>query len=136
METSQYSAPIPRGVRLVLGIVATLIGAALLSFGGLGVYRLFERPPETSVTIILCIVVAVGLALFVAGLRLVTGTRRRDGGLFSPWALRFGGMFFLIAPVILFVARRSLFSVLEAGASISTGIACFVIANRREQHDR
>jgi hypothetical protein len=133
MEPGQYSAPISRVLTVGVGLIVTVMGAALLGFFGLGAYRLGSGLPSTQVLLILFIVGALGLALCVVGLRLITGRRRRDGGLFSPWALRFGGLIFLFGPVAAVLVNRSWFGLLEAGVSLSAGAACFVLANRREQ---
>jgi predicted Zn-dependent protease len=42
---------------------------------------------------------------------------------------------FFAAPVLFLFLHRSLVAMLESAAMISAGIACFVIANRREQHE-
>jgi hypothetical protein len=132
VDSSQYSAPISRVPRVALGLVVTIIGAALLGFFGLGLYRLIGGLPSTSIIVILFIVGALGLALCVLGLRLITGKRRRDGGLFSPWALRFGGVIFLFGPVAALI-NRSWFGLVEAGVSLSAAVACFALANRRAE---
>jgi hypothetical protein len=135
MET-RYSAPVSRPATAFLGLVLTIIAAALLVLGGIGVYRLFQGPAPTDVKVVLGIVVILGVGLGSIGVRLLTGRRRRDGGLFSPWTLRLGGMFFLVAPVILIFAQHSILGAVEAIGMISAGVACFVIANRREQRDQ
>ena len=138
MEDGQYSAPVSRLLTLALGVAVTVIGAALLGLFGLGAYRgivayrLSGGVPSSGVLVFGFIVGALGFALSAVGLRLLTGKRRRDGGLFSPWVLRFGGLIFFIGPVAA-VLNRSWFGLLEAGVSLSAGIACFVLANRREQ---
>jgi hypothetical protein len=132
MEVSRYSVPVSRASTIVLGIIVTLLGTALLVFFGLGVYSLTRGFPSSSVIVILLIAGAVGLGLCVVGVRLVTGKRRRDGGLFSPWTLRFAAVIFLFGPVA-FVLNRSWFGLIEAGFSLSAAVACFVLANRREE---
>jgi len=135
MDEARYSAPVSRVSAITAGLVLTSFGAGFLLLFGIVAYRLFDRPPTRDIVIALTILGALGGWLSFTGLRLVTGRRRRDGGLFSPWVLRFGGFLLLAAPVFMLFARPSLVAMLEAGALVSAGIACFVIANRREQGD-
>jgi hypothetical protein len=135
METGKYSAPAPRYLTLAVGLVATLIGAGLLALGGFGGYRMLYETPGTSVTIILCISLVIGLAMLSWGLRLVSGRHRRDGGLLSPWVLRSGGVILLIGPIAILASHRSLVSLVEAGTMLSAGVAAFAIARRRSRQE-
>jgi ATP-dependent Clp protease adaptor protein ClpS len=133
VESSQYSAPISRPLVVAVGTVVMVMALALVAVIGFVIYRMVTVGlPSSQALVVLCLVGALGLALCVVGLRLLTGRRRRDGGLFSPWALRFGGFIFLLGPVAAIV-NRSWFGLFEAGVGLSAGIACFVLANRREQ---
>jgi hypothetical protein len=132
MESAQYSAPVSRFLSVVVGVVVALLGVVSLGFFGVGLYRLHRGVPSSQVVVFLCIVGALGMGLCVVALRLLTGKRRRDGGLFSPWFLRVGGVIFLFGPVAA-ILNRSWFGLLEAGVSLSAALACFVLANRR--HD-
>jgi uncharacterized membrane protein YqgA involved in biofilm formation len=114
----------------ILGSVAGLIGAALLLFGGFGAYRVLRINPTFASTSIFGIAAAIGLLLLSSGLRLIQGKPRSDGGLFSPWVLRLGGLMFLLAPILFFVSHQY-FHLIETGFCVSAGIACFVLANRR-----
>ena len=131
MESNQFSAPISRFLAVAVGVVVMVIGAALLGFFGVGSYRLSIGLPSSRVMVFLCIVGVLGVGLCLVGLRLLTGKHRRDGGLFSPWFLRLGGVIFLFGPVAA-VLNRSWFGLLEASVSLSAAIACFVLANRRQ----
>jgi drug/metabolite transporter (DMT)-like permease len=131
MEGVQYSAPVSRLLLVVVGVVAAFLGVALLGLFGVGLHRLHRSVPSSQV-VFLCIVGALGMGLCVVALRLLTGKHRRDGGLFSPWVLRVGGVIFLFGPVAA-ILNRSWFGLLEAGVSLSAALACFVLANRR--HD-
>jgi hypothetical protein len=135
MELDRYSAPVSRGVTLILGLVVGVIGVALAFAGGVGIYGVLKRPATTEVKVVLGVALAIGLALSFIGFRLVAGKRRSDGGLFSPWVLRIGGMFFLCAPVFMFLARQSTFGILETVTLLSAGVACFAVANHRERRD-
>ena len=133
MELGQYSAPAPRPLVVAVGTVVMVMGVALVALIGFGVYRMLSRGlPSVQVLVGVCLVGALGVALCVVGLRLLTGRHRRDGGLFSPWVLRFGGIILLLGPVAAIV-NRSWFGLLEAAVCLSGGIVCFVLANRREQ---
>ena len=133
VPVDQYSAPISRPVAVAVGIVVTVMGLALVSLVGLGVFRTLSGGlPSSSVLIILGVVGALGVALCVVGLRLVSGRRRRDGGLFSPWVLRFGGIIFFLGPVVIMVSR-SWSKLFEAGLCLSAGVGCFALANRGQQ---
>ena len=132
MDQSQYSAPVSRVLMVAVGLVATVIGVVLLGAFGLGMYRLAGGFTPGAVIIVLLIVGALGLVLSVIGLRLITGARRRDGGLFSPWTLRLGGIIFLFGPVAALL-KHSWLGVLGAGVSLSAAVACFVLANRRAE---
>src|ERR1700733_9257664 len=132
MENGLYSAPASRFLSIVVGVVVTVMGVALLGFFGLGLYRLSSGLPSPQIMVFLCIVGALGLGLCVVGVRLLTGKRRRDGGLFSPWFLRLGGVIFLFGPGAA-VLKRSWFGLLEAGVALSAAVACFVLANRRQE---
>jgi len=132
MESGQYFASVSRLLSAVIGVVVMVTSAALLGFFGVGLYRLHRGGlPSSQAMVFLGIVGALGLGLCVVGLRLVGAKRRRDGGLFSPWILRLGGVIFLFGPVAA-VLNRSWFGLFEAGVSLSAAIACFALANRRQ----
>src|SRR5215469_10715040 len=128
MEVSRYSAPVSRPMRVIVGLVLTVMGGGLLFFLAVGLYALIKGA-EKQLIVGLCVIGALGTALCVIGIRLVTGRRRRDGGLFSPWVLRFAGVFFIAVPVIFLFAHRTLYALLESGVMVSAGIACYVTAN-------
>jgi hypothetical protein len=132
MEASQYSAPVSRPMRVVVGLVLTIMGGGLLALFALLLYALLKGG-EKKIVVGLCIIGTVGVSLCVVGIRLITGRRRRDGGLFSPWVLRFAGVFFIAMPLVFLFAHRTLYAILESGLMVSAGVACFVVANRREQ---
>jgi hypothetical protein len=134
MSDADLSARTPRLFEALLGLVAGLLGAALLVFAALGASRGFGREVAISVVVILAVALGLGSLLFVAGLRLVTGKRRSDGGLLSPWTLRLGGLIFFVGPIVMLFAKPSLLMIVKAGALFGIGVACFSLANRREQH--
>src|SRR5579871_507726 len=108
MEPSQYAAPVSRSSTLFWGLVLTVIAAALLAFGGFGVFRLVQASAPNEVRIVVAVVILIGVALGSTGIRLLTGRQRQGGGLFSPWTLRIGGAFFVVVPLILVFVQHSL----------------------------
>jgi hypothetical protein len=133
MDADHFVKRSSRAFEVIVGLAATLIGVALLGSAALLAYATSWRPPDVGVVVVLTAILAVGLLLFVAGLRLVTGKHRSDGGLFSPWVLRFGALIFLAAPVVALFFNRSWTMIIEAAVSLSAAAACFTLANRREQ---
>ena len=93
MDADHFAARASRAFEVIIGVAATLIGAALLVFVAFVIYGMARRPPDVTVIVLLTATLAVGLLLFVARLRLITGRHRSDGGLFSPWILRWGAHF-------------------------------------------
>jgi hypothetical protein len=127
-----FSAPTSRASQILAGLVTTILGAALLLFGAFVIWRLLGHHPDKPAMIVLCIVFGLGLPLFIPGLRLLTGRRRHDGGLFSPWVLRFGGLIFFAGPVAILFLSPSVLGLLKSAFSIGAGVACFALANRRQ----
>ena len=134
MADVDLSARPLRVFEALFGLVAALLGAALLVFAALGASRALGGQVQTSVLVMCAIALGLGVLLLVAGLRLLTGKRRRDGGLLSPWTLRFGGLIFFVGPIVMLFAKPSLLIIVKAAASFGIGVACFALANRREQH--
>jgi len=133
MDADHLERRVSRVFEVIVGLAATVIGAALLGSAVLAAYAMFFRRPGVGVVVVLTVALALGLLLFAAGLRLVTGKHRSDGGLFSPWVLRFGALIFLAAPVLALFFHRSWTMIIEAGVSLSAAVACFTVANRRER---
>jgi len=133
MDADHFAKRSSRAFEVIVGLAATLIGVALLAFAAFVAYAASWRSPDVGMVVLLTVTLAVGLLLFVAGLRLLTGKHRSDGGLFSPWILRFGALIFLAGPVLALFFNRSWTMIIEAGLSLSAAVACFTLANRREQ---
>ena len=132
METdSLYSRP-SRAFERAVGLPAALLGIFLLAFSGFIALRAFGRPINAAVVVILAISTALGVLLFSAGARLITSTHRSDGGLFSPWVLRLGDLIFIFAPIV-FVLSKQYTHLLESVFCFSAGVACFALANRRQE---
>ena len=133
MDADRFAARASRVFEVVLGLVATLLGGALLlATAFLAFSTSMCCLPTQGVVLAFLVALAIGLLLFCAGLRLLTGKHRSDGGLFSPWILRMGGVIFLFGPVAA-VLNRSWFGLVEAGISLSAAVACFALANRRKE---
>ena len=114
-----------------MGIVALAVGLGLLSFVAFAAYRLFGRSPGPGFLTFIVACALVGLFMGSVGLRLAVARPRPDGGLLSPWVIRFGGLLFILSPFVM-LAMRS-WHVIEAGVLFAAGVACFVLANRREE---
>ena len=132
MDGSRYLAAAPRYLEIVVGAVSTLLGVGLLALSGFVIYGTLGHPPPPVVVVVGCITSAVGLLLTSAGLRLVASKPRYDGGLLSPWVLRLGGFIFFSGPVIMLLTRQW-DHILAAMFSLTAGVTCFVLANRREE---
>ena len=133
MDADHFARRTSRAFELIIGVASTLIGVALLLFVAFGIYAMPWRPADVPVVVLFTVTLGVGVLLLVTGLRLVTGKHRSDGGLFSPWILRFGAVIFLASPVLALFFHRSLTMIIEAGVSLSAAVACFALANHREQ---
>lgn len=132
MSSSPYAADQGRRFHVVVGIISAAFGFALVGFVAFGTYRIWGRTPDTTTLVVLGTIAIFGLFLSAWGVRLVANRRRADGGLLSPWALRFGGMLFFVMALAFLIWERS-WRVLEVGGILGAGVACFVLANRREE---
>jgi hypothetical protein len=74
MDADHFAKRSSRAFEAIVGLAATLIGAALLACAAFVAYATSWRPPDVGVIVLLTVTLAVGLLLFVAGLRLVTGS--------------------------------------------------------------
>ena len=131
-DVSRYAAPTPRGLELLVGIVAMVLGAPVLLFGVLAGVSVFRGHLVTSQVVLAVAAVGVGLLLLTAGFRLLTHKSRGDGGLLSPWLLRLGGLIFLVGPFAMLANNHALMAFVKAGSCVAAGVACFFIARRRE----
>jgi hypothetical protein len=131
--SESLSARQSRAFEIVIGIAASLIGGTLLLFAAFIVVRTFRHPPRNGLVILLTATLVFATTLLPAGIRLLTGRHRRDGGLFSPWVLRFGGMIFFFSPIAIILNHRALSGLLEISTTLAAGVACFALANRRTE---
>jgi hypothetical protein len=125
----------PRYLEVIVGVVASLFGMALLGLTGLALLRatvadVLELGWVES--IILVVFVLAGYLFCVVGWRLLTGQgRRSDGGLLPPSMLTFGGVLFLVGGVI--VALQGKFGLVHAVSSWASAVTCFVLARYRRR---
>jgi len=118
---------------LFLGLAAYVIGWALL-------HDFLEPPIVDKGKLGFMLVPAVLLALGIPGawvaFRLVTGRRRRDGGLFSPGMLRLCGTLMMVGPWLWVILDLTDYWRWGHLVSFTTaGIACWILAARRERRD-
>ena len=127
----------PRWLEVTCALV--LFTIALMLFYGVAVYLRFQHwygrnlGEKATDWIFFGIQALIGAALFGLGLNLLRGvSRRRDGGLFSPAALRTWGVVFALVPVALLLANwRAIFHPHFLLWSVSASVACFLLAARR-----
>lgn len=129
MRTDYLSSTHGRWLEIVIGSVSAVVGLALLAGCFFFAYRIFGSPSDPAVIVLLVCAVSFALVLSVAGVRLLFNLRRRDGGLLPPLLLRVGGLIFFSAPILMIIQRD--WAIIEAGFAIAAGVACFVLANRR-----
>ena len=84
MSGTDYFARQSRPFEVIVGILAGVIGAALLSFGLFCVYRTIGSRPDGAAIVLTGVALGLGLFLFLVGVRLIAGRSRADGGLLSP----------------------------------------------------
>ena len=132
MDTEKLFARQSRGFEGFIGLIAGTTGAVLLLFSAVGALRSSGNTMSAGLPTVLGISGALGLLLASAGVRLIWSKRRSDGGLFSPWVLRLGGIIFFCAPIAM-ITNRQYFHLIEAGVCVSAGVACFALANLRTE---
>lgn len=128
-EASEVSRP----VQVVAGVVLGLLCGLFLLGGIVGIWSTLDGlalPPGAVVFFALCVVLGLG-GVCIAG-RLVLGRRRsRDGGLFSPTALRASSVCWFIGTLLL--AYASPFHLLDIVFFVGVGTAMLALAARRER---
>ena len=137
MGDKEYKGPeVPSWVRIPAGLF--LLGISLLCLVG-SAYMVFAPLGESP-----SITLAIGTAFLIFSLwavataaRLVIGRRAAGGGLFSPLALRVGGVLFLALPLLgLLTGAYSgggfgLLRVIQAVAYVLFAVAIFRLAKKR-----
>ena len=132
MDTENLFARQSRAFERFIGLIAGITGTALLLFSGLGAFRSLGNTMTADLATVFGIAAALGFLLVSAGVRLIWSKHRSDGGLFSPWVLRLGGLIFVLAPIV-FVIDKQYTHLLESVFCFSAGVACFALANRRQE---
>ena len=85
---------------------------------------------------------ALGVAFLLLSVRLITGTRRQDGGLVSPTVLRIAGAIFAVLPLLALWfaiathANEWWMLLLKGGLLASAAVACFRLAAQRARSTR
>ncbi|HKQ58355.1 MAG TPA: hypothetical protein VJY35_10860 [Candidatus Eisenbacteria bacterium] len=144
-DTETLLTPSGRGLERLVGVVAALFA---LLFIGLAVWVIvvgFERgvfeppllaPGKRGIPLVIAILLVLGIPGAWVSFRLITGRRRRDGGLLSPGALRVAGVFLILASLACLIAnRRDPWQWFHTASLITGGVACWVLAERRRPRD-
>ena len=126
---TQYFSSTSRWLEIPIGIVCLAV-SLLAGIPGIGLGYELLRGQTAAEPLLVVAFVALASFFLIVGVRLVTGWHRKEGGLFSPQMLRFGGLFFLVAPVFLFFVAAD-WKAFHLVTLIGAGIACFSLANRR-----
>ncbi len=117
---------------IILGTVLTFVSLFLVGMAGLGYWVQYDHPNVAAI-IVCTVFLAVGGFCFPLSWRLITGKGRKgDGGLFSPTALRLGGLMFLAGSVLGIVVHSWSIGVVLALLDWAAAGACFKLAGRRE----
>ena len=132
-----YEIPVSRKVSIVFGVLLTMIGSPFLVLGVLGSFKLVRDGVGNDTLFFVMLSGVVGLFCAWTGTRMIAGRKRKDGGLLSPLALRIGGLYFLLAPIALFLTADEsdswpLVLILELGFYLVVASTCFAIATRRQ----
>jgi hypothetical protein len=67
MEAGRYSAPVSRPLRVLVGLVLTIMGAALLAFLAVGLYALLNGA-EKQLMVGLAVIGTIGIVLCLIGI--------------------------------------------------------------------
>jgi len=130
-QRTDHLAPVSRRAQLVLGSVLAFLALVLTGLGLLGVWvEVHHHEPNSLVIGASSLIIGLGLGWLA--FRLLAGRgRRRDGGLFSPSALRICGTVFYLEPAAQLLMRS--WGILWAATSIAAGTACFALARKRSR---
>lgn len=136
IRPTDHLQPAGRVLELFAGIVCAACGAGLAALGGFGLFAILvrdESPPTLSTLLFTLVVCAFASLLLVLAWRLVLNRARpSDGGLFSPFGLRVGGLIFLAGPVAAVFAHP--IGLIETGFALAASGACFALARHREHY--
>ena len=127
----QYTAPAPRYMELLAGLVIGAFGLGILTLCAFGLIR---QPLSSRVVWpVLIFAVVGGFCGLIAWRLLFNQARRKDQGLFGPTLLRFGGMIFLVGGAI---GAKVYFpsGLLGLIGAVAAAMACFALARKRAGH--
>jgi len=147
-DPKRYLEDAGRPWEVGVGIVVAALASLFLWLAGIvivgGIQRGILSPPifergKGAFLIVPGILLALGLPGAWIAFRLISGRKRKDGGLMSPLVLRVFGVLLIATPWLWVLAHRSqpwhwlhLLHLLPLSAA---GIACFLLAARRERRD-
>ena len=132
---NNYFQSVPRWYEIAAGIVMALFSALLIILTTFIVYkRILFGSMDTGVQIFILILLAIGYFCGLMSYRLILAPEsRRQKGLFSPYALRLGGLLFASVPIIMILTKS--FFIIEIISSLSASVACFALAKYRENYN-
>ena len=142
LDVERYLAPSNRPSEIALGLFVGSLGLLFVGLAsyvvGWGVLHGLLKGPFDKGWLGFVLVPAIMYILGVPGLwvafRLLTGRARRDGGLLSPGVLRLGGVLTILVPVVLVIAAPThAWAWVHLLSFTSAGIACFILAARRDR---
>ena len=117
----------------LIGVIAVLLGVGTI-LGSAWWIGFGVRDEKFTITAAaLGFLAILGLIIVNAGIRLVSGRRRADGGLLPPAVLYFGAVMFFSFVVIGLVIfdNPDIFGLFGATAA---GVSCIVLAKRRQEN--
>jgi hypothetical protein len=144
-DPERYLAPSGRPLEIAVGVAVGLLATLFIYLalvvvvggirGGILSPPLLDRGKFAFMSVPV-ILLALGVPGAWIAYRLLTGRSRKDGGLMSPLLLRVGGMMLFVAPWFLLLAKPSdLWRWGHVVTMTSAGIACWILAARRERRD-
>ena len=138
LQPAGRASEVGAGIALaVFAIPLLLISILVVAHGAADVGRGARGP-----LVVGAILLALGVALLLLSVRLIMGTRRQDGGVVSPTALRIAGAIFAVLPLLALwfaVARHAnegWLLLLKVGLLASAAVACFRLAAQRARPTR
>jgi hypothetical protein len=134
MSSTDQLRAVSRSAQVGVGLAVSAVALFFLVFGVWGYVAEFRQPSDEKTLLIAATAFTlVGSSCGLLGWRLLTGRRRhRDGGLFSPGALRMWALVFALSPILAFFTRPLdlVWTLFHLGAAA----ACLELARRRETY--
>ena len=144
-DPERFLTPSRRPFEVAVGVVVGLVALLLLWIATYMIYWVVTRHRifmnnlgggKLEVLVGICIFLALGIPGAWVAYRLVSGRRRPDGGLLPPAILRLSGALLMVAPWFWVVAKPSdPWRWAHLVTLTSAGIACWMLAARRERRD-